>query len=85
MKHMASIRNIKVSWVIHIFAFLHAATAFGCRHAGFEDELLLTILTMTMALIICLKKTLRIEFTAAVIIIVNIIGYFMGNLELNSF
>ena len=85
MKDMASIRNIKVSWVIHIFAFLHAATAFGCRHAGFEDELLLTILTMTMALIICLKKTLRIEFTAAVIIIVNIIGYFMGNLGAEFF
>ena len=82
---MASIRNIKVSWIIHIFAFLHAATAFGCRHAGLEDELLLTILTMTMALMICLKKTLRIEFTAAIIIVVNIIGYFLGNLGADIF
>lgn len=82
---MASIRNIKVSWIIHIFAFLHAATAFGCRQAGLEDELLLTILTMTMALMICLKKTLRIEFTAAIIIVVNIIGYFLGNLGAEMF
>ena len=82
---MASIRNIKVSWIIHIFALLHAVTAFGCRQAGLEDELLLTILTMTMALMICLKKTLRIEFTAAIIIIVNIIGYLLGNLGAKIF
>ena len=85
MKNMASIRNIKVSWIIHIFALLHAVTAFGCRQAGLEDELLLTILTMTMALMICLKKTLRIEFTAAIIIIVNIIGYLLGNLGAKIF
>lgn len=85
MKNMVSIRNIKVSWIIHIFALLHAATAFGCRQAGLEDELLLTILTMTMALMICLKKTLRIEFTAAIIIIVNIIGYLLGNLGAKIF
>ena len=85
MKNMASIRNIKVSWIIHIFALLHAVTAFGCRQAGLEDELLLTILTMTMALMICLKKTLRIEFTAAIIIIVNIIGYLLGNLGAKVF
>lgn len=76
---MGSLRNIKTPWIIHIFAFLHAAVALSCRLGGIEDELLLTILTMTMALIVCLKKGLNIELTAASIIVVNILGYFIGN------
>lgn len=71
-------RKFNVGGIIHIFALLHAVVALSCRLAGFEDELLLTILTMTMALIICLKKGLSIEFTAASIIVANVIGYFMG-------
>ncbi len=82
---MSTISHIKTPWIIHIFAFLHAAVALGCRLAGFEDELLLTILTMTMALIICLKRGLNIEFTAASIIVVNILGYLMGNLGARLF
>lgn len=82
---MGTIRKIKTSWIIHIFALLHAAVALGCRLGGFEDELLLTLLTMTMALIICLKQGLNIEFTAASIIVVNILGYMMGNLGADIF
>lgn len=47
---------------------------------GIEDELFLTVLTMAMALLICMKKNLSIEFTAAIIIVVNIIGFLMGTL-----
>ncbi len=82
---MSPINRIKASWIIHIFALLHAAVAAGCRLAGIEDELLLTILTMTMALILCLKRGLNIEFTAASIIVVNIFGYLMGNLGARLF
>ncbi len=82
---MSPIANIKTSWIIHLFALLHAVVALSCRLAGIEDELLLTILTMTMALIICLKRGLNIEFTAAGIIVVNIIGYLMGNLGAKFF
>ena len=82
---MSPIRNIKTSWIIHLFAFLHAAVALGCRLAGLEDELLLTILTMTMALLVCLKRGLNIEFTAAAIIVMNILGYLMGTLGAKIF
>ncbi len=82
---MSHISHIKTPWIIHLFAFLHAAVALCCRLAGIEDELLLTILTMTMALIICLKRGLNIEFTAASIIVMNIIGYLMGNLGARFF
>ena len=76
---MHILKNLKTVWVIHIFALLHAVVTFGCRLGGVEDELLLTILTMTMVLLICLKKSLNIELTAACIIIANILGYLIGN------
>ena len=76
---MKKLHDIKTSWIINIFALLHAVVALGCRLAGIEDELLLTILTMTMALIICMKRGLNIEFTASSIILVNILGYLLGN------
>lgn len=71
-------KKIKVGWIIHIFALLHAAIALVCRLCGVEDELLLTILTMMMALLICLRRGLNVEFAAASIIMVNIIGFLLG-------
>lgn len=82
---MARIKNISPPWIIHIFALLHAAVALICRIAGVGDELLLTVLTMAMSLLICYKKKVSIEFTAAVIIVGNIIGYLMGTLGASVF
>ena len=82
---MGKLHNIKTSWIIHIFALLHAVVALSCRASGLEDELLLTILTMTMALLVCLKEGLSIEFTAASIIVVNILGYMLGNFGATMF
>lgn len=72
-------KGLKISTIIHLFAILHAVVSLCCRWAGIEDELLLTILTMTMVLLICRKRGLTIEFTAASIIMANILGYLLGN------
>ena len=77
---MTFFKEFKPSWIIHIFAFLHAAVALSCRIAEVNDELLLTLLTMAMSLIVCYKKGLNIEFTAAIVIISNIIGYLIGTI-----
>ena len=77
---MKRIKSFRLSWIIHIFAFLHILVALGCRLAGVDDQILLTVLTMAMALIICMKMGLRVEFTAAVIIVVNIFGFMIGTL-----
>ena len=77
-KQMSVFSNIKTMWIIHWFALLHAGIALGCRMAGIEDELLLTLLTMAMVLLVCFRKGLNIEFTAAVIIVANILGYLLG-------
>lgn len=72
-------KPFRTASIIHTFAILHAAAALSCRFAGIEDELFLTILTMTMILLICIRRKLNIEFSAASIIVANIIGYLMGN------
>ena len=72
-------KNIRISWIIHIFALLHVVVALSCRWAGIEDELLLTILTMTMILLLCRKREMNVELTASSIIIANILGYILGN------
>ncbi len=82
---MSFFRDIKPSWVIHIFAALHAMATLGCRYLGLNDEMALTILTIAMVVIICLQKNLNIEFTAASIIIVKVVGYIMGNLGAKFF
>lgn len=75
---LKQMKSIKLAWIIHIFAFLHAGVALCCRLAGVDDELLLTILTMALALIICMRKKLSIEFTAAIVIVMNILGFLLG-------
>lgn len=77
---MPAYSNIKPAWIIHLFAILHAIVALSCRMAGIEDELLLTLLTMTMVLLVCFRKNLNIEFIAAIIIVANILGYLFGTL-----
>ena len=76
---MSLFKTIKPQWIIHIFAILHAVIALGCRWFGVEDELLLTVLTITMFLMLCYREQLNIEFTASIIIVGNIIGFVMGN------
>lgn len=76
-------KRFNIAIIIHLFALLHALTAIFCHYAGMEDELMLTVLTMLMALLICRKEKLNIELTAASIIVANIIGYMMGNIGAN--
>jgi hypothetical protein len=76
-------KPLKISGIIHLFAILHAAVALACRLAGIDDELFLTILTMVMSLLICLKQGVKIEFIAIIVIIVNLIGFMLGTMGAN--
>ena len=78
-----NLSKIKPSGVIHIFALLHAAVTILCLEARIGDELFLTVLTMAMILLVCLKKNLNLEFTAGIIIIINVTGYLLGTAGAN--
>ena len=66
--------------LIHAFALLHAAVTVACALLGIRDSLILTALTMTLTIIISLRRNLTTEFTAIGIVLVNIVGYILGSL-----
>ena len=71
-------KQLSTQWIIHLFAAMHVVTTVVCRSVGMDDELLLTLLTMTMIVVICLRRSLSMELTAAMIILVNVVGYVLG-------
>jgi len=71
-------RKISNLVLITIFALLHAASTLLCRSLGVDDSIVLTLLTMTLTVMICVRQSLTLEFTAISIILVNIIGYVAG-------
>ncbi len=71
-------RNIQTSYIIHFFALLHALVAFLCAYNTVSDQLILTLLTIILTVIICARLHANVEFTSASIILVNIIGYLLG-------
>ncbi len=73
-------KKISTPWIIHSFALLHALATISCTLLGVKDSLLLTILTMTMTILICYKEKLTVEITVASIVLVNILGFLLGNL-----
>ena len=67
-------------WVIHGFALLHVAVSMLCITLEMRDSLLLTALTMAMTGIICFREKLTVEITVTALILVNIIGFLLGNI-----
>jgi hypothetical protein len=61
--------------IIHLFALLHAGLALGCRALGLTDEIVLTLLTMLLVVIICLRRGMSAKFMAFSLILVNIVGF----------
>ncbi len=68
----------KSTWIINGFALLHAVTAVVCRLIGVDDSLILTLMTMLMAVWLCLGRGYSLEITAACVILVNVVGYLLG-------
>lgn len=74
----AMLRTVKSSWIIHLFALLHALVLLICQWGGVNDELTLTILTMTMTVMLCFKKGMPIDIIAVMVIVVNVAGFVLG-------
>ena len=65
-------------WVIHSFALLHAATTILCYALGIGDTLFLTLWTVIMTILLCVREHLSVELTVFVVILGNIVGYLIG-------
>ena len=64
--------------IILIFALLHAAVSLAARFIGFHDELALTLLTMTMSVLLSMRKQMGIPFMVIAVILVNFVGIWLG-------
>ena len=76
----AGMKKVSTTWYIHGFALLHAAATVLCSLAGVQDSLVLTALTMALAVIICRRENLTVELTVISLILVNILGFVLGSL-----
>lgn len=71
--------------IIHLFAFLHAVAAFVCNSIDMADTLLLTVLTVVMTIAICLRNGMSTEFTAANVVVANVLGFVFGTIGASVF
>ena len=65
-------------WVIHGFALLHAVTTILCYALGIGDTLFLTLWTVIMTILLCVREHLSVELTVIVVILGNIVGFLIG-------
>ena len=63
---------------INGFALLHALVVLGSRLIGIQDDLMLTMLTMLLVVIICLRRGVNAKFMGVCLIAVNIFGFILG-------
>ena len=68
-----------IDYIIHGFALVHVVVTMICTYLGIPDSLLLTALTMALAVVICFRENLTVEITVTALILVNIIGFVLGN------
>ena len=65
-------------WIILGFALLHAAVALGCRLAGLADEMMLTLLTVLLVVILCLRCRVDGKMMSISVVAVNVLGVLLG-------
>ena len=80
LRNLYYMDRIRISdrWIIHLFALLHAAVALSCRAFGMSDEIALTLLTMLLVVLICLRQGTGERFMALSVVLVNILGFLIG-------
>lgn len=61
------------------FALLHFGAAVVSRILSYHDDILLTILTITMVIIISMRNRVRVEVMAILTLVATLLGYVIGS------
>ncbi len=61
-------------FIIHGFAILHATATYACHSFGMADELVLTMLTMIMVVLLCIEHHKSVYFIAIAIVLGNMVS-----------
>ena len=65
--------------IIVLFALLHFGVAVLGRAFNYHDDILLTVLTITMVIILAMRNNIRIDVMAALTLIATLLGYVIGS------
>lgn len=71
-------KSFRMSWIVHGFALLHFAMAYFGALAAIPDSRLLTLMTLLMTLVICVRENANLETTCLSFVILTIAGYYLG-------
>jgi len=71
-------KRINEYGIILVFCVLHALVTFAARKVGFHNELILTLLTMLMSVILSLRKQMSIPFMVIAVVVINFAGLKLG-------
>ena len=64
--------------IIHLFAAAHAVTAICTRLLNYYDDIPLTVLTISMLVIISLRRQMPFAYTAVTTLAATLLGYLLG-------
>lgn len=70
--------SISIPAIIHLFAGAHAAVVVLSRIFDYVDDVPLTVLTLSMILVIAIRRGLRAELVAALALICVFVAYLFG-------
>lgn len=70
----------KCSWVIHLFAIAHILSSWAMAQWGLSDEILLSLLTISMIVIVSYIYGLPLEVSAALAGLCCFAGFYLGTL-----
>lgn len=71
-------RDNKNIYLIQFFAIIHAAASLVSGLVGIADDVMLTLLTMLLIVIICLRRKMSILFIMIAVILANLLGFGLG-------
>ena len=70
----------KSCWAIHLFAIAHTLTSLVMLRLGLNDEIALSLLTISMIILVSHYYSLPIEVSAALAALCCFAGFYMGTL-----
>lgn len=73
-------RLTKCSWVIHLFAVAHTISSLAMAHFELNDEILLSLLTISMIVVVTQIYKLPLEVSAALAALCCFAGFYLGTL-----
>jgi hypothetical protein len=75
---MVNLRNIHNFVIIILFATLHFGVAIISRALEYYDDILLTILTITMVIVVSMRNNVRVELMTIMTMVTTLLGYVFG-------